>query len=389
MGNIEKQLKDIAIQSGAALVGIASRARLNDAPPSGDPGYLLPSAQSIISFAIPFKRNGIREFLTKSDCISWNQDKKENVCSLYTIGDHLVNHLDGLGFDSIVVDVNHNYRPEPDASDSTEVVDMVPEFSHRYGAVAAGLGRLGWSGNLITHQYGSALQLGTVLTSAKLESDPLIDVNPCDRCLMCVASCPVEMMHKEESVEVKIAGLTEKIAKKRSNNSCWLGCTGYHGLSPDRKWSTWSPYRTATPLTLDDTGVDELCTQIRKVDPDVNLDDLSLYSNYRESYFHPDLLFFSVCCNCANVCWENRKDRIKNLSLLRKSGVVVLRANGERSAVDDENEIIEIDTPFNMKVALLRDEYEGIMRGEIPVEVNKKHTLLDMEVLRNLKRSEK
>jgi ferredoxin len=263
---------------------------------------------------------------------------------------------------------------------------MIPEFSHRYGAVAAGIGRLGWSGNLITSQYGSALQIGTVLTSAKLKSDPLVKNNPCDRCMMCVASCPVEMIHKEEYVEVTIAGLTEKIAKKRSNNLCWLGCTGYHGLSPNKKWSTWSPYRTVTPPPLDDMEVDDLCTRIRRVDPDVNYDDLSLYTNYRESYFHPDLLFFSVCCNCANVCWENRKDRIENLRLLTKSGSVVLRANGERSAVQDENDIVEIETPFNLKVALLRKEYEAIIQGDVFVNVNKTHTLLDREVLRKLKR---
>ena len=62
MGELEEQIKNIAREQGAALVGIASHKRLTDAPPSGDSGYLLSSAQSIISFAIPFDRMKLRDW---------------------------------------------------------------------------------------------------------------------------------------------------------------------------------------------------------------------------------------------------------------------------------------------------------------------------------------
>jgi hypothetical protein len=204
---------------------------------------------------------------------------------------------------------------------------------------------------------------------------------------MCVASCPVEMMHKEETVEVTIAGITEEIARKRTNNCCWIGCSGYQGLSPNKKWSNWSPYRVDTPFPAGDMDVDELCTDIRKVDPEMNSDDLNPYTNYRQSFFNPDYLTYSVCGNCANVCWENRKDRIENRKLLVKSGCVVLKANGERAAVHDENDIIEVDTPFHARVALLKREYEAALIGKIPIEVNNVHHLWDKEVLSQLKKS--
>ena len=54
-----------------------------------------------------------------------------------------------------------------------------------------------------------------------------------------------------------------------------------------------------TPLPVNDTKVDELCTRIRKADPDANLNEFNVYTNYRESFFDPDYLFFSVCGNCA------------------------------------------------------------------------------------------
>ncbi len=84
----------------------------------------------------------------------------------------------------------------------------------------------------------------------------------------------------------------------------------------------------------------------------MNRDDLNPYTNYREPFFNPDYLTYSVCGNCANVCWENRKDRIENRKILAKSGFVVLKANGERAALHDENDIIEVDTPFHARVAM-------------------------------------
>jgi ferredoxin len=263
---------------------------------------------------------------------------------------------------------------------------MVPDFSHRYGAVAAGLGRLGWSGNLMTRRYGSAVLLGTVLTSAKLESDPLVEQNPCDRCKMCVASCPVEMIHKKESVEVSVAGISEEIARKRTNNCCWIGCDGYHGLSADRKWTNWSPYRVNGPLPQEDTDVDELCTLFRKADPDASPEGLNIYTDYRQSFFDPHYLFFSVCGNCANICWSNREDRMANRKLLADSGIVVLRTNGERAAVHAEKDIVEIDTSFHVTVALLREEYEAAVRGEIIPQDEKTSTLSDRFVLKRLRK---
>ncbi len=90
MGELEEQIKNIAREQGAALVGIASHKRLADAPPSGDSSYLLPSARSIISFAIPFDRMKLRDFFSKKDWLSWNFDKKENTQNLYIISDHIV-----------------------------------------------------------------------------------------------------------------------------------------------------------------------------------------------------------------------------------------------------------------------------------------------------------
>ena len=50
---MENRIKNLARETGASTVGIASIERMSGLPPSGDPAYILPSTQSIISFAIP------------------------------------------------------------------------------------------------------------------------------------------------------------------------------------------------------------------------------------------------------------------------------------------------------------------------------------------------
>ncbi len=385
MKDLEKQIKKIALEEGAALVGIASMDRFAQVPPSGDPAYLLPSAQSVISLAVPFESESLKAFFGKEDWRPFNFDKKAKTQLLFVISDHITSFLKEKGFEALTVDINNNYRPEEGVRDATELVSMLPEFSHRYGALAAGLGRLGWSGNLMTPEYGAAVMLGTVLTSAKLESDPLLKENPCDGCKMCVASCPVEMMPGKESVTVTVAGITEEIAKKRAHNRCWIGCSGYHGLSTNGKWSNWSPYRVPSLKPGDDTGIDELCTRIRKADPDMCLEGENTFTHFRQAFFNPENLTFSPCGNCSNLCWKERKDRIENLKLLKRSGFVALGGDGERTAVHHEDEIVEMDTPFHMKVAVLRKDYDAALRGELSPLKEKADSLCDDAVLKHLR----
>lgn len=349
----ETQLKTVARESGAALVGIASRERFTTAPPSADPGYLLPSTESVISFVIPLDRKIIRDYLSKKDWLAHGADHKRVYQTLYTVGDSLVDFLKGRGFEAVVVHANKSYRPEPGGTDHFSRVAMVPDFSLRYGAVAAGLGMLGWSGNLRTPQFGSAVFLGAVLTSAKLEPDPLLEENPCDKCKLCISVCPVEMISKKETVSVTIAGREYSYGKKKNNAACIIGCGGFHGLGPNKKWSTWSPYRVDYPLPDDEAELVELSRQIRRADPDRQ--GKPAFRTEREFCFDPSETYHNTCGDCQLICWENRQDREENQRLLWNSGVVVLTSEGRRVAVQAE-ETMEVETPYVVRVAVPRKE---------------------------------
>lgn len=381
MNMLENQIKEIARKNGAVLVGIASKERLADSPPSGDPGYILSSARSLISIAVTMDKDNLKSFLSKSDWLTHGDERQQMARTIYLIGDKISEFLRNNGHESVVVDVNNDYRPEEGARDVTEMTEYLPDFAHRYAAVAAGLGRIGWSGNVLNPEYGSLLELGTVLTSAELEQDSLLTENPCDKCKMCTLVCPVEMISNKESTTVTVAGITEEIGVRQPVTCCFIGCSGYHSVSPDKKWSNYSPYRLDGPLPENKTALDQLNIRLLKADPMLSLEDNS-FSNYRKAMFDESWHLGTVCGNCRAVCWEKRSDREENMQLVRNSGVVVLSPDGRHVVADSE--IVEIQTPYIVKVAMLKREYEDVVNGS--VNIGQGFTPMDTEVLRYISR---
>lgn len=351
MTSLETRLKSSAKILGAELVGITTTELLLNSPPSADPRYLLSSAKSVISFAVSLDKELSQAFIGKRNWRSHCENRKVIGQILYKIGDTLTEQLRSEGYEAINVDLNNNYRPEEAAADVTEMTEFHPEFSHRYAAVAAGIGRLGWSGNLLTHEYGALVELGSVITSADLMSDTPISDNdhPCDQCRICSQVCPVGMIHPKAATQVTVAGITETISKKRPNTCCWIGCTGYEGLSTSAAWSNWSPYRLGHPLPENKKELDELCIRLQKSDPQMQ-DVNNSFGNYRKAIFDPGWFYYTVCGFCRSVCVPHRADRIANLRLITHSGTAALKMDGSHVVASESAS--EVKTPFGLNVVV-------------------------------------
>ncbi|MDJ0782242.1 MAG: hypothetical protein QNJ22_09735 [Desulfosarcinaceae bacterium] len=354
MGNIENDLKAVALGVGADLVGITTRRRLADGPPSAEPAYLLPGARAVIAFAVALDGDRLQDFIAKQRWRPHCEDRKSVAQTLYTIGDALVDHLRARGHAALNVDLNNNYRPEAGAADVTEMTAFHPEFAHRYAALAAGVGRLGWSGNLLTRDFGARVELGSVLTTADLiADDPIADADhPCDRCRMCTRVCPVEMIDPRAERTVTIAGVTETIARKRANTCCWIGCTGYEGLSTAGTWSNWSPYRLGHPLPEEKAALDNLCIRLQKADPQMQAERNS-FNDYRQAVFDPNYFYYTVCGYCRAVCAPRRKERIANRRRIIESGCAALTLDGAHRVADET--AVAIRTPFGLQVVVPRE----------------------------------
>jgi ferredoxin len=323
----------------------------------------------------------VRSFIRKKNWRPHCLNRKAVVQKLYTIGDTIAEQLRSEGFEAVNAELNNNYRPEENAEDVTEMTEFHPDFSHRYAALAAGIGRLGWSGNLLTREFGALVELGSVLTSARLTPDTPIfdDEHPCDRCKMCSLVCPVEMIQSKESTQVTVAGVTETISRKRPNTCCWIGCSGYEGLAASGTWSNWSPYRLGRSLPKDKRELDTLCIRLQKADPQMQDAD-NRFVGYRHAVFDSDWFYYTVCGFCRSVCWPRREDRLANRKLIIHSGTAVLKLDGSH-AVADEN-AVEVQTPFGLNVLVSRSEMSEVQPenrdwpGQFP---------LDREVIKYLK----
>ena len=355
MDSIETRVKSLAKSLGANLVGITTTEALADGPPSADPRYLLPSANSAICFAVSLDGDIVQEFISKKSWRPHCENRKTLVKKLYSIGETLTEQLRSEGYEAVNVDINANYRPEKGAKDVTEMTEFHPDFSHRYGALAAGIGRLGWSGNLLTEEYGALVELGSVLTSAALRPDkPIPDKDhPCDNCKMCSLVCPVEMIQPKASTQVTVAGIIETISCKRPNTCCWIGCTGYEGLSASKTWSNWSPYRLGQSLPTEKKELDALCVSLQKKDPQMQ-DEVSSLSDYRNAVFDPDWFYYTVCGFCRSVCASSREKRVANRKLIINSGTAALMLDGSHVKADDN--AVRARTPFGLDVVVPREE---------------------------------
>jgi len=362
MTSLESQLKSVAIAAGASTCGITSAERLKDAPPSADPTYVLKSAKSVVAFSLAFDDGILADYMAKKAYDPFVKHKKELIIQLFKIGDKIADYLTSIGHDAVNVSINGVFRPEP-GKDLLTNIDQFPDFSHRYAAVAAGLGRIGWSGNVLTPQYGAAVELGSVITSAILDEDPLLEENPCDGCKSCVATCPTSMIKHREGKKIRMFGLEDEIAEKLGNMACYLGCSDYHGTSPNRKWSNWSPYRLEGGVPDDESKVDELALTSRKNDPRLG----PVLADYRSFMMDPETKNYSNCGNCAYVCNGPSPKRNRARHSILKSGCVVLHVNGKRKAYTDFDAIIEVPTQFGENVAMLKAEVEASKRGEILV----------------------
>ena len=320
---LDREIEKFLREQGAIRVGFANLDTLSGGPPSVDLTYVLPEARSAISYALPFDRNKIRDFLSKKDFIGHEMDRIELNLRAARISKELVKWLENRGFASKRVLPNLKYRKEIPGWRRT----VPPDLSHRYVAVRSGVGSFGWSGNVGVKGYGATILLSTVVTAAELEpTDPIPpEESFCTKCKLCVAACSSGMFDKAKETSVTIGGVTFSYSVRKNITRCAYVCGGFTGLNKSGKWSTWSPGRFDIP------------------EDEVELDSVFLRAmfKYRDwpertdgtpGFENPALPGWNIhltCGMCQNICWGNPEDTRENYRLLTNSGCIIQRENGE------------------------------------------------------------
>jgi epoxyqueuosine reductase QueG len=239
MDRLTEDLKEMALTLGAFKVGIATAETLTGGPPSADLTYVLPGAKSAVVFALAFDQSLIDPYFKKEDHKSLDTNKVRLTTLANGVALEMAGFLQQMGYKAVPQGANFVYRKDSE----NEPMDVKPPISHRYLAVRSGIGYFGYSGHIITKEYGSAIALASVVTDAELApTDPLPeDENYCDGCKLCLSVCSSGFVDPVEKVMVTLGGRELSYGKRRSYSRCGYVCGGMSGLNPSEKWSTWSP----------------------------------------------------------------------------------------------------------------------------------------------------
>jgi len=151
------------------------------------PREILPTARSVIVYALPLSREAIESNKRGTrPSKQWLLEYAVANRVLEVLGEKLCELLRSRGHDAVALKPTHEFS-------STH---LHARWSHRHAGYVAGLGTFGLNNMLIT-RAGCAVRLASVLTSLRLETTPRPDREYClakrgQRCEACVRACPVE-----------------------------------------------------------------------------------------------------------------------------------------------------------------------------------------------------
>ena len=399
MAGIEEKIKGFLRERGVEVMGIAGPERL-DGPPSLDPTYTMKGAKSIITFALPMDVDAIYKFLGKESSVPHTLDQTMMNQKVLRISHELSNYINSLGYKAKEVPSNNSYRRSPDAFANH------PTFSHRFGAIVSGIAAQGWSGNVMTEEYGASLYLSTVVTDAVLQSDKprysprhFID-NYCSKCKICEKTCVAGMFEPDNEEYILLNGELHPRGKRRNIDFCNASCFGLHSLSRDKKWTTWGTRWIED--WVDDPPSPDKKLKIRQTmfrEGVLSGDSTPRYSLIREMFIAlqpqdliesyiadveeteseterlPKTKEFSkqlgvknadclknerilTCGQCALVCGATLEETTKRYNALINGGFVVPGPNNEVAVVDTYEKALEMRAKYMPEVKkseMLRD----------------------------------
>ncbi len=206
---LTERVRQVALNSGAALVGFAPVSRYDNAPPEVHPRTILPSTRTAIAIAIPQSRGS---FKTVEDGTYWQAYNCDSYWYLNEVMApkilrDIVMALEDEGYTGVQI---HNPQHPHSGRQIRPDMPWGPDgkLSYRVLGVAAGLGELGLSKIFLTPQFGPRQRVFGVLTDAELEPTPLFKGRVCDECGQCVKECEANAIAKNRDVTFTIEDVT-------------------------------------------------------------------------------------------------------------------------------------------------------------------------------------
>jgi len=192
------------------------------------PQAIFPEAQTVIVIGLP-----VTLPIVETAPSIWYHELYRTVNSLLDMhGYRIATVLDEEGFSSASV--------PRDGYGSISILKEKPVafFSHRHAAFLAGLGNFGINNTLLTKKFGPRVRFTSILTTADIPPDPVMEDPLCIQCLRCVKVCPVKAIGGDEYprglLDKKTCATRSEALSKRYISPCGL-CIKVCPVGEDRK----------------------------------------------------------------------------------------------------------------------------------------------------------
>jgi len=180
------------------------------------PQAIFPEGQTVIVIGLP-----VTLPIVETAPSIWYHELYRTVNSLLDMhGYRIATFLDEEGFSSAAV--------PRDGYGSISILKEKPVafFSHRHAAFLAGLGTFGINNTLLTKKFGPRVRFTSILTSAEIPPDPVMEDPLCIHCLRCVKVCPVKAIggdnYPRGLIDKKTCATRSEALFKRHISPCGL-----------------------------------------------------------------------------------------------------------------------------------------------------------------------
>lgn len=214
-----QDVKRLAKNFGADLVGISSMDRFEGAPIQNDPRYIFPGAKSMIVFGYRIPRGTLRGIEEGTFFINYPSMGYAGINLIYgpMVLWNMARILEDEGYETVpipnmnggeaVSPVTGNFRKGWSMSVDGEKPHPDILIHYRIAAFCAGLGEIGYSNLFLTPEFGPRVRFNIMLTAAPLEPDPIYSgPKICDLCKQCVKGCITGAISPDKTVKVNVAG---------------------------------------------------------------------------------------------------------------------------------------------------------------------------------------
>ena len=192
---MKNEIKNIILDLGADVCGIADLERFHEAPSGFHPADIYKDCRSVIVAGIALPK-GVMEVEPRLIYGHFNYQSSVQVDRMMLRAAKEIEKRYGGIAVPIPADSPYEYW-DKDRMEGRGLISM------KHAAVAAGLGTLGKSSLFLNKQYGTLLTLGAIFTNMELEADPLSDPVCIEGCSLCIRNCPVQALDGTTAVQKK------------------------------------------------------------------------------------------------------------------------------------------------------------------------------------------